>query len=47
VMLPANDDFKRLVIFVLTNFACTHTQSVRAGRRSRRYLIFSQAKIRI
>jgi hypothetical protein len=26
VMLPANDDFKRLVIFVLTNFACSHSQ---------------------
>ena len=47
VTLPANDHFKRLVIFVLTNFACSHTQSVRARRRSRRYLIFSQAKIPI
>jgi hypothetical protein len=37
VTLPANDDLKRLVIFVLTNFAFSHTQSVRAGRRSRRY----------
>jgi hypothetical protein len=37
VTLPANDDLKRLVIFVPTNFAFSHTQSVRAGRRSRRY----------
>jgi hypothetical protein len=35
VTLPANDDFKRLVIFVLTNFAFSHTQSARAGQRSR------------
>jgi hypothetical protein len=25
VMLPANDHFKRLVIFVFANFACSHT----------------------
>jgi hypothetical protein len=25
VMFSVNDDFKRLVIFVLANFACTHT----------------------
>jgi hypothetical protein len=25
VMFSADDDFKRLVIFVLANFACTHT----------------------
>jgi len=25
VMLPANDDFKRLVIFIFANFACSHT----------------------
>ena len=30
VTLSANDDFKRLVVFVLTNFACRHTQFVRA-----------------
>ena len=24
VMLPANDYFKRLVIFILANFACSH-----------------------
>ena len=24
VMLPANDHFKRLVIFILANFACSH-----------------------
>jgi len=30
VALSANDDFKRLIIFVLANFACRHTQFVRA-----------------
>jgi hypothetical protein len=30
VTLSANDDFKRFVVFVLTNFACRHTQFVRA-----------------
>jgi hypothetical protein len=25
VVLPANDYFKRLVIFVFANFACSHT----------------------
>jgi len=25
VMLPANDYFKRLVIFIFANFACSHT----------------------
>ena len=30
VMLSAYDDLKRLVIFVLTNFAYRHTQFVRA-----------------
>lgn len=30
VVLSAHDDFKRLVIFVLANFACGHIQFVRA-----------------
>jgi hypothetical protein len=30
VALSAHDNFKRLVIFVLANFACRHTQFVRA-----------------
>ena len=34
----AHDDFKRLVIFVLANFACRHTQFVRARAGSRRCL---------
>ena len=25
VVLPADDHFKRLVVFVLANFACSHT----------------------
>ena len=25
VVLPANDYFKRLVIFIFANFACSHT----------------------
>ena len=39
VTLSAYDHFKRLVIFVLANFACRHTQFVRARGGSRRYLI--------
>jgi hypothetical protein len=38
VTLSAHDDFKRLVIFVLANFACRHTQFVRARGGSRRCL---------
>ena len=30
VTLPGHDHFKRLVIFILANFTCSHTQSVRA-----------------
>ena len=33
VTLSAHDDFKRLVIFVLANFACRHTQFVSRQRR--------------
>jgi hypothetical protein len=36
VMFPANDYFKRLVIFILANFACSHTQSFRASAALRR-----------
>jgi hypothetical protein len=36
VALAANDDFKRLVVFVLANFACSHTQLLRAGGGARR-----------
>jgi hypothetical protein len=36
VMLSGDDHFKRLVIFVLANFACRHTQFLRARGRSRR-----------
>jgi hypothetical protein len=39
VTLSAHDDFKRLVIFVLANFACRHTSFVRARRYRRRCLI--------
>jgi hypothetical protein len=28
VMLAGNDYFKRLVIFIFTNFACSHTTSI-------------------
>jgi hypothetical protein len=31
VALSAHDDFKRLVIFVPANFACTHTHSFARG----------------
>jgi hypothetical protein len=30
VTLAVDDDFEGLVIFVLTNFECSHTQFVRA-----------------
>jgi len=30
VVLSANDYFERLVIFVLANFTCSHTQKFRA-----------------
>jgi hypothetical protein len=36
VALPVHHDFKRLVIIVLANFACWHTQFVRARGGSRR-----------
>jgi hypothetical protein len=36
VMLSANDYFERLVIFILTNFACSHTQFFRASVALRR-----------
>jgi hypothetical protein len=39
VTLSAHDHFKRLVIIVLANFACRHTQFVRARGGSRRCLI--------
>jgi hypothetical protein len=36
VMLTANDYFERLVIFILANFACSHTQIFRAPWVARR-----------
>jgi hypothetical protein len=45
VAFSAHDDFKRLVIIVLANFAYRHTQIVRARGASRRCLIFGEAKI--
>src|SRR6266576_7303666 len=45
VTLSAHDHFKRLVIFVLANFAYRHTQFVRARGRQWRCLISCQAKI--
>ena len=38
VAFSAHDDFKRLVIFVLANFAFRHTQFVRVRGGSRRCL---------
>ena len=40
VTLSAHDDFKRLVIIVLADFAFRHTQFVRARGGSRRCLIY-------
>jgi hypothetical protein len=39
VMLAGDDYFKRLVIFIFANFACSHTQIVRAPRALRRCLL--------
>jgi hypothetical protein len=36
VMFSGYDHFKRLVIFILANFACSHTQSFRASVALRR-----------
>jgi len=42
VMFPANDDFKRLVIFIFTNFTCSHTQNLsRAGASSAVFFLCS------
>jgi hypothetical protein len=38
VTLSAHDHFKRLVVFVFANFACRHTQFVRARGGQRRCL---------
>jgi hypothetical protein len=39
VMLSGYDHFKRLVIFILANFACSHTQLFRASTASWRCLL--------
>ena len=39
VMLSGYDHFKRLVIFILANFACSHTQLFRAPASLRRCLL--------
>jgi hypothetical protein len=36
VMLSGYDHFKRLVIFIFANFACSHTQLFRASAALRR-----------
>jgi len=36
VMLSGYDDFKGLVIFILANFACSHTQFFRTSAALRR-----------
>jgi hypothetical protein len=36
VMLSGYDHFKRLVIFILANFACSHTKLFRASSALRR-----------
>ncbi len=36
VMLAGDDHLKRLVIFIFANFACSHTQTVRAPPSLRR-----------
>jgi hypothetical protein len=41
VMLAGNDHFERFVIFIFANFACSHTQMVRAPSPLRRYSLLS------
>jgi hypothetical protein len=45
VALSADEHFKRLIVFVLANFACRHTQLVRARRGWWRCLIALARKI--
>jgi hypothetical protein len=45
VMLASDDHLKRLVIIIFANFACSHTQTVRAPSPSRRCsLLFLRAR---
>jgi hypothetical protein len=45
-MLPADDHFKRLVIFVEANLTCSHTQMFsRAGRSVAVFASFAKAKL--
>ena len=37
VMLAGYDHFKRLVIFIFANFACSHTEFFRVSAALRRY----------
>src|SRR5213593_16568 len=46
VTLSSHEHFKRLVIFVLANFACRHTLFVRARGGQWRYLISTKRKFR-
>jgi hypothetical protein len=41
VMLTSNDHLKRLVVFIFANFACSHTQMVRAPSPLRRCSLLS------
>jgi hypothetical protein len=41
VVFAGNDYFKRLVIFIFANFACSHTQVFRVPLLSRRCPIYS------
>jgi hypothetical protein len=46
VVLAGDDYLKRLVIFIFANFACSHTQTVRASSPLRRSsLLFLRATI--
>jgi hypothetical protein len=40
VVLAGNDHLKRLVIFIFANFACSHTQTVRAPAPLRRCSLY-------
>jgi hypothetical protein len=41
VMFTGNDHFERFVIFIFANFACSHTQMVRAPSPLRRCSLLS------
>lgn len=44
VMFSGHDHFKRLVVFIFANFACSHTQLFRASTALRRCLLILESR---